>query len=152
MRNTVYVPAAIGFLIGGTTSVLQAGWTQAFIGAAISAAVLGALLAARAWWLATRKVAQIVAEEVDQHREQADPDPSAERLTWVAPVRAYDLTAITPGRPDRSWRNLTTGDLAVLLHQLDVPSYEADADRGDTTVNGVHITWQPSTDTTGETR
>jgi hypothetical protein len=103
-------------------------------------------LGIRALNRAEQKVNQILADELN------DPDPFNQRLTWAAPVRAYDLTAITPGRPERNWRNLTTGDLAVHLRRLDVPSYEADGDRGDTTVNGVHITWQPSTDTTGETR
>jgi hypothetical protein len=102
------------------------------------------VLAVRALARAERKVNQILDEELD-------PDPFNERLTWVAPVRAYDCTAITPGRPERNWRNLTTGDLAALLCQLDVPSYEADGDRGDTTVNGTRITWQPST-TPGDAR
>ena len=104
------------------------------------------VLGIRALNRAEQKVNHILDDELN------DPDPFNERLTWVAPVRAYDLTAVKAGQPDRSWRNLTTGDLAVLLHQLDVPSYEADGDRGDTTVAGTHITWQPSTHTTGETR
>lgn len=69
MRNTVYLPAAIGLLIGGTASVLQAGWTQMFIGAAVCAALLAALLLIRALWLANRKAAQIFDDELD------DPDP-----------------------------------------------------------------------------
>jgi hypothetical protein len=63
----------------------------------------------------------------------------------------YTVTAVTPGRPTRMWRDLTAADLAVLLHRLDVPSYDASAEHGDLTVTGTHITWQP-TDTTGDTQ
>ncbi len=68
--RAVYLPAAIGFLIGGTASVLQAGWTRTFIGAAVTAALLCALLLIRGLWLANRKHHQI-------NHEELDPDPFA---------------------------------------------------------------------------
>jgi hypothetical protein len=144
--------AAAAFALASIPAVLNGQWARFGTGTALVA--IGALIAVLFFNLgrASAKAEQIYAEELAPRPDAGDPDPFNERLTWVAPVRAYDCTAITPGRPERNWRNLTTGDLAALLHHLDVPSYEADGDRGDTTVNGTHITWQPSTHTTGETR
>lgn len=61
--RTVYPAAAVGFLIGGTASVLQAGWTDTFIGAAFTATVLASLLLIRKLWLANRQVNQIFDDE-----------------------------------------------------------------------------------------
>lgn len=88
MTRTVYLPAAIGFLIGGTASVLQAGWTRTFIAAAVCAALLAALLLIRGLWLSNHQHHQVNHEELDDRPDEPDPDPDpfAERLIpWVDP-------------------------------------------------------------------
>ncbi len=86
-------------------------------------------------------------------RELDDPDPFNERLIPVnhAPA-AYNVTVVTPGRPERNLRGLSPFQFGLLMHELHVPLYEASADHGATTVDDTRITWKPSTTDTGETR
>jgi hypothetical protein len=74
MTRTISAAAAIGFLIGGTTSLITGGWTAAFIAAGVVTTLLAALLLIRRIWLANKQTDQIFDDELD------DPDPFNTRL------------------------------------------------------------------------
>lgn len=58
----------------------------------------------------------------------------------------YDLTVhrVDTLLPPQQYRNISSFDLTRHLLDRDVPSYLACEESGDTTVNGSHITWAPS--------
>lgn len=143
-RSTGGSALLIGIALGMTAGVLLDDIHHVLLAIAVLAVAAIGTVVGIAIHRARRQVDRIVREEVDEPREHADE------------LQTYDLTVTNPHDPTSTpstYRHLTIGRLADHLDRHDVRTYLAEADAATVTApDGHQLTWQPSTDTTGETR